>query len=228
MGLYVKKTLLAFFIFAFLLIYSSYKPYAHLPEKNNDQHMIDAIAQTEQSIQSLEDEINDLNSQIEKYKQSSDINSLLMSEKEKAEILAGITDVQGPGIIISLNDSNSYNGNSDKENYIVHDIYIQEIVNILKTAGAEAISINGQRIIATSEIICMGPTVSVNKTDLVPPYIIKAIGNSDVMLSALRLDVFPYLERLKEQYGLDFSYQKVENVQIPKYSEGSGGITNEK
>ncbi|SHF62828.1 Uncharacterized conserved protein YlxW, UPF0749 family [Caldanaerobius fijiensis DSM 17918] len=214
----IKKSLLISFVVAFLLLYSSYKPSARAIDESDDQNVISAIVQLEQSIQLLEDEINDLKAQIEKYKQNANVNSLLISEKEKAEILAGITDVQGPGIIISLNDSKAYNGNGDKQNYIVHDIYIQQIVNVLKTAGAEAISINGQRIIATSEIICMGPTVSVNKVDLVPPYIIKAIGNADVMLSSLNLDIFPYLESLKEQYGLDFSYQKNENIQIPKYS----------
>lgn len=59
--------------------------------------------------------------------------------------------------------------------YLVHDEDILKVVNELRAAGAEAISINGQRLIANSEIICSGPTIRVNRRPLAPPFVIKAL-----------------------------------------------------
>ena len=61
--------------------------------------------------------------------------------------------------------------------YIIHDEDLLRVLNELCAAGAEAISINDQRIVATTEVRCAGPTVSVNNVRSAPPYVIKAIGN---------------------------------------------------
>ena len=61
--------------------------------------------------------------------------------------------------------------------YIIHDDDLLRVINELRAAGAEAIAINGERIVAMSEIRCAGPTLSVNNNRSAPPYEIKAIGN---------------------------------------------------
>lgn len=110
------------------------------------------------------------------------------AELEHLNIMAGATDVVGPGIEIVLDDSNISKKTRDNPNlYIIHDEDLMRVLNELRAAGAEAISINDQRIVAMSEIRCAGPTISVNNVRSAPPYVIKAIGEPETLTSALKL-----------------------------------------
>lgn len=107
------------------------------------------------------------------------------------KFLAGTISARGPGITVTLRDSPKLNPSETDpetiENYVVHDSDIRSIVDELFASGAEAISINDQRLIANSSIRCVGPVVLVNSIQLAPPYVIKAIGKADVMEKALTL-----------------------------------------
>ena len=103
--------------------------------------------------------------------------------------------MKGPGIIVTLNDSKlpypkdmppGVLPGMAPEN-IIHDTDINQTVNELKTAGAEAISVNDQRLVATSPVRCAGPTVYVNNTMAAPPFVIKAIGDAKTLQAALNI-----------------------------------------
>ena len=101
---------------------------------------------------------------------------------KSAKFLAGLTAVKGPGIIVTLNDSKNPFPSGLPPGYappnIIHDTDINQVVNELKAAGAEAVSVNDQRLVAVSPVRCAGPTVFVNNTQRRPRrYIIKAIGD---------------------------------------------------
>lgn len=113
---------------------------------------------------------------------------LIQTELERARILAGLVDVQGEGLVITLTDSQANGLPGENPNvYLVHDEDLLKLVNVLSAAGAEAISINDQRLLATSEIHCAGPTISINNVRVGAPFIIKAIGNAETLESALRM-----------------------------------------
>lgn len=99
---------------------------------------------------------------------------------------AGLTDVQGEGITVTVSDS--INASSDVYNstYVVHDTTLMQLVNDLKLAGAEAISVNDERVVALTEFICVGPAVKVNGTKLFAPFTIKAIGLPSKLETAIR------------------------------------------
>ncbi len=97
---------------------------------------------------------------------------------ENSRLLAGLTTVSGRGIVIKLDDSGLILRS------IVHDTYLMEILNVLKGAGAQAVAINGERIVPTSEVLCLGPSIRVNGTRLFAPYRITAIGDPDVLMNA--------------------------------------------
>ena len=106
----------------------------------------------------------------------------------RLQLLAGTTEVEGAGIEIVLDDSNiPKKANENPNLYIIHDEDLLRVLNELRAAGAEAISLNDQRIVAMSEVRCAGPTVSVNNVRSAPPYVIKAIGAPKTLTSALRL-----------------------------------------
>ena len=115
----------------------------------------------------------------------------LSDDLKSAKFLAGLTGVQGQGVEVIMNDSKKpFNGVLPPGlalPNIIHDVDINAIVNELKQAGAEAISINDQRLVATSAVRCAGPTVYVNNTQEATPFVIKAIGDAKTLQSALNI-----------------------------------------
>ncbi len=129
---------------------------------------------------------------VEEYQNTSSGNSQLISnmkdEIDTLASLAGTKDVVGEGIIMNLDDSDKKGGNVvENSMFIVHDADLLTIVNELRAAGAEAISINGQRILSTTSIRCVGPVIQINSQKIAPPYTIKAIGNAQYLESALNI-----------------------------------------
>lgn len=96
---------------------------------------------------------------------------------------AGLTCVSGEGIDIGIDDSQIV---GEPDAYLVHDEYLAEIINVLKGAGAQAIAINGQRVTAITECLCLGPSIRVNGVRLFAPYHIEAIGNPDELSKAVK------------------------------------------
>ena len=134
--------------------------------------------------------------------------------QERLQLLAGTTDVEGAGIEIVLDDSNiPKKANENPNLYIIHDEDLLRVLNELRAAGAEAISINDQRIVAMSEVRCAGPTVSVNNVRSAPPYVIKAIGAPKTLTSALRLR--GGVVETFEFWGIQVKIKSEDKVHIP-------------
>ena len=130
---------------------------------------------------------------------------------------AGLTALEGSGVIVRMDDSNISAKLGDNPNlYVIHDEDILRIVNELRAAGAEAISINGQRLIATSEIRCAGPTLSVNNVRSAPPFEIIAIGDRNSLENSIKMR--GGVEDALKVWGIQIDVQSLENVYIPPYS----------
>ena len=133
---------------------------------------------------------------------------------ERMKLMAGTTDVEGTGIEILLDDSNIAKKSNENPNlYIIHDEDLLRVLNELRAAGAEAISLNDQRIVAMSEVRCAGPTISVNNVRSAPPYVIKAIGAPKTLSSALRLR--GGVVETFEFWGIQVKIKTVEKLRIP-------------
>lgn len=133
---------------------------------------------------------------------------------ERMKLMAGTTDVEGTGIEILLDDSNIAKKSNENPNlYIIHDEDLLRVLNELRAAGAEAISLNDQRIVAMSEVRCAGPTISVNNVRSAPPYVIKAIGAPKTLSSALRLR--GGVVETFEFWGIQVKIKTVEKLYIP-------------
>ena len=155
-----------------------------------------------------------------------DENSVKKEEEIKLDnILLGLTDVKGDGVILTLKDNNSVSlsniGPLDNiEYYLVHAGDLVEVVNDLRNAGAEAISINGQRIINSSAIYCAGNVIKVNGEKISSPIEIKAIGSPELLYGSITRPA-GYIELL-EQTGVIVNVKKSTNITINKYD----GIIN--
>ena len=148
----------------------------------------------------------------EEYKTDGETKDLLEKELYQLQLLLGTMPVQGPGIIITITENNVENDRITYEDLLV-------IVNSLKGAGAEAVSINEHRIITTSYIFDIRETyVNVNGERILPPYVIKAIGNQTYLESAL-FGSGGYVDEL-QKYGFDVNVEKYNNILIEAYNDG--------
>ena len=168
----------------------------------------------------LTEQVGQLQSELELYRQqaaSGDEGSeALKTELEQMEITAGLTDVEGPGVTVVLEDSTQANVTGDEADYLIHDNDILSVINELRSAGAEAISLNGERILATSEVRCTGAVVTVNGRRYAAPYVIFAIGDPNTLYSALtmRNGVVDILS----QWGITVRVTASDQLLIPAYS----------
>lgn len=138
-------------------------------------------------------------------------------ELKKINMLLGLTEVTGEGIIITVADSKNTSVNDENlVNELVHNTDLIELVNELKNAGAEAISINGQRIISTSYINCVGTVINVNGEKVNSPFVISAVGNSASLSGIERPG--SYIQYMKED-GISVKVEKLSSVTIPKYKK---------
>ncbi|KPU28317.1 hypothetical protein TR13x_02995 [Caloranaerobacter sp. TR13] len=189
---------------------------------------LNSIKMTKKEINNYKREISNLKRLIEEKK--SEINKyhkaivdkdsfaeLLEQEIKDIRFEIGLEDVQGPGIIIKMEDNDKEVSYGENVNYdLVHDLDVLKLINDLSAAGAEAISINGQRILSRSEIKCGGPIITVNKERLASPFVIKAIGDPKVLYAAINApNTNGYI--LKEVRNIKIQTKISDNIFIPRY-----------
>lgn len=137
-------------------------------------------------------------------------------ELKQVKMGAGLLPLQGPGVVVIIDDSKRPTKPGENPNlYLIHDDDLLKVINELRAAGAEAISINGQRLVASSEIRCAGPTLSVNNTRYSPPYEISAIGEPKTLESSLKLRG-GVVETL-QFWGIQVTVKTQDLVKIPAY-----------
>jgi len=137
-------------------------------------------------------------------------------EIERLRVLAGLTEVRGPGITVTMDDSKRPRQKGEDPNaFLIHDDDVLKVINELFAAGAEAIAINGQRLVSNSEVRCAGPTISINRTMTAPPLTIVAIGDPTTLESALKLrgGVIDSLAL----WGIEVKVKKENEVTVPAY-----------
>ncbi len=132
-------------------------------------------------------------------------------------MLLGTVEVQGPGLQIILEDNNAAAGALlDPSSALVHYDDILQVINALNNAGAEAISVNGQRIITATAITCEGNVIKVNGEKISSPFVIKAIGSQGRLFGALTM-AGGYLDIL-QGYDVIVKPTQVDNLKVEKYN----------
>ena len=153
---------------------------------------------------------------IKKPEKSSELlNEILLRRKMQA----GYQKLQGKGVIIELMDSEEEAGDGENpNNLLIHDQDILILLNDLKVAGAEALSVNGQRIVARSEIKCSGAKNTINGATDGQPFIIKAIGDPK-QLEAAVLSPDSYGDILQQLYHIRLKTEIKDFVEIGAFEK---------
>lgn len=184
-----------------------------------EAQLSDELVNLQRNYNELKSKYDESQKVVEEYQNSSSTNnSLIASMKNQIDylsLLSGTTDVKGEGVIITLSDGETPSDTSTRTDTLVHDSDVLTVVNELKAAGAEAISVNGQRIISTSAIRCVGPVIQVNYQKVAAPFEIKAIGNAQYLESAMNIKN-GVVDMLK-QLGVGVSMTREKEVNISKY-----------
>ena len=162
-----------------------------------------------------DEKVAKLSEYVEKQQSTEESSKLVEKELAQTNMYLGKTKVEGQGIEITIKDTNI----EDTKPISEEDLLI--IVDYLKLAGAEAISINGERIINMSDIVYIGNSIIfVNQQRILAPYIIKAIGDPTKLESTL-LGNGGYIEELKN-IGFDIVINRENKINIPEYNKDIG------
>ena len=159
----------------------------------------------EEKLTDTKSKINEYNEKIQSNQEASE---LLDEELEQSNLLVGKTNVQGEGIIITLKD------NEEKS---IEASDLRTLINELKLAGAEAISINDKRILNMTELVDVNGVILINEERIVSPYIVKAIGDQTYLSSAISLKTSGFIDSYTIM-GKSVEMTKEKNINIMAYN----------
>lgn len=180
------------------------------------EELVTMLKDAKETKLASEQRIAQLKKQLEQNPAATSSGTKKAEELAKARILAGMEAMEGSGIVVTLNDNQDQSnlGSSNNLN-VVQDEDLLRTINELRAAGAEAISLNGQRIVATSEIRWAGSHILVNNTSISSPYEIKAIGDGERLNNALKLK--DGIVDTLSIWGIYIKINQQDRVQVPGY-----------
>ncbi|MDD2556002.1 MAG: DUF881 domain-containing protein [Syntrophaceticus sp.] len=200
------------------------------PSKSRSETLISMIEAQEKEQQELTETIMAKREELEQFKQGATGGEkemeALQYELDRLHTLSGISEVVGQGISITLDDNTKgyevAKGKNQEQvkpdDYLIHDRHLLYIVYDLRAAGAEAISINGERVINSTDIRCAGTTIGVDNITIGPPFVIKAIGDPDKMTNILEEETSQYNILVKADFPVKL--KKHSKVNIEAYKGG--------
>ena len=187
------------------------------------QVLAEQVTELEQEQRDLRDQIEIAEAGVLEFQDATTTSSSALAEVnrqlEAARLSTGLAALRGPGVVIEIADSKRVIPDGENPaNYIVLVDDLRDIVAALWAEGAEAISINGERLVATSSIYGVGASVLVNTAFLSPPFRILAIG-SDGLLDRFTNDA-AFRGRVAQRidvFGLEFATQAVDSLDIEAF-----------
>lgn len=210
-------------LICFILTYVIFIQFKTIEETNiteietmTETELREKIALWKERYEETNEKLQETNETIAEYRHKKEVNQeaieLLDKELLQAQIIAGETDVKGDGIVITLAQNEA--------SELLKSYILVHLINELNSAGAEAISINDQRIINMSDIVDIyvddiAHYILINKEKVVSPYVIKAIGDPKYLESALTTKTVGFMDMYSE-YAV--SLERQNNIRIPKYS----------
>lgn len=191
----------------------------------------DEVLRWKERYDNVYEELNQSLKELEEVRKQATQNDTKSSAKQEEiknnNMLLGLSEVKGEGLQIVIADNNTGTLKNESEalnlsSQVVHYDDLIEVINALNNAGAEAISINGQRIIQTTAITCEGNVIKINGQKVSSPFTIKAIGSQGLLYGSLTM-IGGYLYILDEA-GVIVETTQMENLTVEKYS----GVINYK
>lgn len=202
--------------------------------RSDAPRLVDLVLEARESVDRLAAERDALAAELENTHGASPaadaaLQAITRRSDELAEA-AGLTPLRGPGLVVTLNDAQRdaqgrFPRDATPDDLVVHQQDITAVINALWAGGAEAMAINGQRVLATTAIRCVGNTLLLHGAVYSPPYVIHAIGDDVALRDSLDRD--PAVTRFRgavHQFQLGFSVTSLDEIEIPAH-EGTPTLT---
>ena len=195
--------------------------------RSDAPRLVDLVRSEQSAVGRLSTERDTLSNTIDSTHGRSSDKALAAMQRRSAELAsgAGLEPVHGPGLTVTLNDAQrDANGrfprDASPDDLVVHQQDIQAVMNALWSAGAEAIQMQDQRIIATSVARCVGNTLLLNGRTYSPPYTITAIGDANAMQAALAAAPLVILyKQYVVRFGLGYAEHAVTDAHVVGHTE---------
>lgn len=181
-------------------------------EKKNIQDIMGELLTEKDKVANLKKQLDEYDNKIQQYVnaevKNNSVVDILRKDLEEAKALAGLTDITREGIIVRIDNTDSG---------WVNDSDLLTVLNDLRAAGSYAQSINGERIIATTEVRRAGSYMIINGTRYSTPFTILALGNPDTLEASLKLRNGVY-DTFTKKFNLDVKIEKSSSITVPKYT----------
>ncbi len=191
------------------------------PGRNTD--LVSLVQSQSRRNADLTRQVSTVRAQVDQLSAEQNSGSSLQVELDRAAQRAGFAAVRGPAVTVTLDDApESVTGDGiDADLLVVHQQDIQGVANVLWSAGAEAMTIQGQRVVSTTGIKCVGNTVVLHGIPYAPPYVISAIGDQDQLQAALAESrTLQIYRQYVAAYGLVYTERSVKRAEFGAH-EGS-------
>lgn len=175
----------------------------------------DRLTTRNEEVDALRAEVNALEAELQ---------TTIGDPTAEVALAVGLEELTGPGLTVTLSDAPASVTSDNPDDLVVHQQDLQAVVNALWAGGAEAVAIQGQRVIATTAVRCVGNVLLLNGRTYSPPYRVEAIGPVAAMEKALDADaaVRLYL-RYVEAYDLGWTVTESDALTIPAH-DGAGTL----
>lgn len=189
------------------------------PNRNTD--LIGYVSTQARKNHDLAAQVSELRSQVDVLSRSSGSSRIDRTKLASVSEQAGLTAVHGPAVTVTLTDAPTRVAPEgvDADLLVVHQQDIQAVVNVLWAGGAEAMTIQGQRVTSLTGVKCVGNTVVLHGVPYAPPYVVSAIGDPAALEAALAASA--YLTGYRDYvaaYGLGYSQTREVDVRFPPYT----------
>ena len=181
--------------------------------------LVDEILKTQDEYNMLREELEKTEAKLEIIRtqavSGNDEDSEAEKELKENNTLLGLSELKGEGIIVKLDDNRNVEGDElNVSQYLVHEEDLLQVINELFNAGADAISVNGNRIVNSTSILCDGNIIRVNGKIITVPITIKAICSKSIYNTLIRPQ--GYLQLMANE-GVVVNIESSDEVVIPKY-----------
>lgn len=181
--------------------------------------LVALVAARHEHVETLEARLAGLRERLDAVEQAVDPAGGLRQAVDDAERAAGLSALTGPGIRMRLDDADGDCPTGDPADCRIRDLDLQAAVNVVFAAGAEAVAVNGERIVATSAVRNAGAAVLVNYHVLGSPYEVEAIGEPATLERGVRRsELVSDFAVWTERYGLGFEVEAVDELTLPAYT----------
>jgi uncharacterized protein YlxW (UPF0749 family) len=186
--------------------------------------LVETVVTLQAQQEALKDRIRDLRTRVTSAEQGAVGSGALVSQLNEAlrtaRVAAGLVALEGPGMVLQLEDSQvPVPPGGSIADYRVSAVDLRRVVEELWLAGAEAVSINGERVVPTTAFVDIGGTLLVNSAYLAPPYQVAAIGPADLYDVLVAAPSFIELVQARaDKYGIRLSFAEPNAVTVPAYA----------